>query len=164
MGRLLRGDLSDRRGCEERPFRARAGVEPSLRRFIEERLEFCDRPERARYSPAPRQNVRARNLPRVNRLLQFAQRREDEVSPLRRPNGPAVRRRFSGVGRFADLELVAAIRAFDGRSATTDESVVEVVLRLAALALDVHARWVGDARANSRDAAVGDATTRDPTL
>ena len=104
---------------------------------LEERLELADRTERARRRSGPSQEVILGYLVRENGPLKLSQRHEGELVSVGRLDEPPVTRRVSALGP-AHLELVTAARTAHRRPPATDEGVVELVLGLAALALNVH--------------------------
>jgi hypothetical protein len=87
--------------------------------------------------------------------LELSQGDESELLAARSLDQPSVAGAVTGLGA-TDLELVAAARASNGRPATAHERVVELILGLAALALNVH-------RSIARCAATGDLVARRAT-
>jgi hypothetical protein len=68
--------------------------------------------------------------------LELPKRRENELSSVGRSNRPALV--GEGIALRPDLELKPAVGTLYGGASAADERVIELVLRLAALALDVH--------------------------
>ena len=111
---------------------------PFLRHLalIEERGELGDLADRLRWQPAAGEPVGPLDEIALNRALKLAERREDERPPVTGRDVPVV------VGKVPvatlNLELVPTVGALHGRPTTADQRVVELVLRVAPLALDVH--------------------------
>ena len=71
-----------------------------------------------------------------NGLLKLLQRVVDDLAVVGRSKDPPI---IDGLGSlFVHLELKPAVGALDRSASAADERVVELVLRLAAVALDVH--------------------------
>ena len=126
------------RGRERRCGVARRG--PARRRTtLEERLELADRTERPRGGAGPAEEIAPRDLVGEDRPLELAERQERELLAARRLDEPAIARGVLTRGLLAaNLELMAARRAANGRSTPADERVVELILGFAPLALNVH--------------------------
>ena len=106
----------------------------------EERLELGDAGEAAGAPGSPREHVVFSDLTGADRALQLAERSKLEGLALDGSHDPYLRGRAVGP---LDLEPVAALRAADARSLFRHQRVVELVLRLALLAGDVHRRRGG---------------------
>jgi hypothetical protein len=70
--------------------------------------------------------------------LELPQRPERHLASVAPGDDPEVVLHLTLHVTAADLELVSAVRAAHGRAAPANEGVVELVLGLAALALNVH--------------------------
>jgi hypothetical protein len=84
------------------------------------------------------QHVVAGHLLGENGALQLPQGPERHLPSVATGDDPEVLLDLRLRVAPADLELVSAVRAAHGRAAPANEGVVELVLRLAALALNVH--------------------------
>ena len=123
----------------------RGGAGDGRRRRADGSTVAPRRRARARRSPpaARRSRPAVSESPRADLLgqdgaLQLAERQEGQLAgPRSCCTATSVRRRLADARR-AHLELVAAVGAPHRRAAPADERVVELVLGLAALALDVH--------------------------
>ncbi len=105
---------------------------------LEERLELGDRAELPRRRPVALERVPSRDLLGQDGTLELTEGAERNLAPVVARDDPEILVRPARSIRSAHLELVTAVRAADRRAPPADESVVELVLRLAALALNVH--------------------------
>ena len=95
---------------------------------VEEGLELGDGREGARRRGAAAEHVGPADLLRQDGTLELAQCQERQLLTVRLADDPPIRARVTDL-LLADLELMAAVRAPDGRASPADEGVVRTRTR-----------------------------------